>query len=69
MATPKIPEKMRAAQVVDVSSTFSFRLLSLTTTQYNKPYKIQEIPTPTELAPNDLLIRVAVASLCHTDCT
>lgn len=35
--------------------------------QFNKPYKLSTIPVPTDLAPNDLLIRVAVASLCHTD--
>ncbi|KAF2676683.1 GroES-like protein [Lentithecium fluviatile CBS 122367] len=51
MSTPNIPKQMRAAQVVE----------------FNKPYEVREVPTPTELAPNDLLIRVAVASLCHTD--
>jgi propanol-preferring alcohol dehydrogenase len=35
--------------------------------QFNKPYDIGQTPTPTDLAPNDLLIKVAVASLCHTD--
>ena len=35
----------------------------------NKPYKIHSIPTPSpeSLGPNDLLVKVAVASLCHTD--
>jgi propanol-preferring alcohol dehydrogenase len=35
--------------------------------QFDNPYKVQDVLTPTDLAPNDLLIRVAVASLCHTD--
>ncbi|KAH3916278.1 hypothetical protein HBH56_071090 [Parastagonospora nodorum] len=51
MASQKIPEKMQAAQVVE----------------FNKPYSIHQVPVPTELAPNDLIIKVAVASLCHTD--
>lgn len=36
-------------------------------TQYNKPYKIHEIPVPKALGPTDLLVKIAVASLCHTD--
>ncbi|KAH7402138.1 chaperonin 10-like protein [Phaeosphaeria sp. MPI-PUGE-AT-0046c] len=51
MASPTIPSKMRAAQIV----------------KFNAPYSITTIPTPSELSPNDLLIHVAVASLCHTD--
>ncbi|KAL5395473.1 hypothetical protein PMIN06_004195 [Paraphaeosphaeria minitans] len=35
--------------------------------EFDKPYKINTVPVPTNLAPEDLLIRVAVASLCHTD--
>lgn len=35
--------------------------------QYNKPYSINDVPVPKELAPPDLLIKVAVASNCHTD--
>ncbi|KAF2108994.1 chaperonin 10-like protein [Lophiotrema nucula] len=50
-AAPDIPDKMLAAQVVE----------------FHKPYKVQEVPVPKDLAPNDLLIKVAVASLCHTD--
>lgn len=46
-----IPKEMLAAQVVE----------------FNKPYKVHKIPVPSELAPHDLLIKVAVASLCHTD--
>ncbi|KAF2645486.1 GroES-like protein [Massarina eburnea CBS 473.64] len=51
MSSPNIPEQMLAAQVVE----------------FNKPYKVHKVPVPTDLGPNDLLIRVAVASLCHTD--
>lgn len=46
-----IPEEMLAAQV----------------TEFNKPYKVHKVPVPSELGPHDLLIKVAVASLCHTD--
>ena len=35
--------------------------------QYNKPYKIHSIPTPSSLGPNDVLIKVACASICHTE--
>lgn len=53
MAPPKIPKEMRAIQVVE----------------YGKPYKINTVPVPdpTKLGPHDLLIKVAVASYCHTD--
>lgn len=48
---PSIPKEMKAIQVVE----------------YNKPYKINTIPVPSDLAPTDLLVKVAVASNCHTD--
>ncbi|KAF2769228.1 GroES-like protein [Teratosphaeria nubilosa] len=49
---PDIPKTMRAIQV----------------TEFNKPYKINDsVPVPSALAPQDLLIKVAVASNCHTD--
>ncbi|KAK4500088.1 hypothetical protein PRZ48_008274 [Zasmidium cellare] len=53
MSTPQIPKEMRAIQVVE----------------FNKPYKINTVPVPqpNELAPLDLLVKVAVASNCHTD--
>lgn len=37
--------------------------------EFNKPYKINtvSVPDPTKLGPHDLLIKVAVASYCHTD--
>ncbi|KAI9880651.1 MAG: hypothetical protein M1830_001655 [Pleopsidium flavum] len=34
---------------------------------YGKPYKIHEVPSPSKLEEYDLLVKVAVASLCHTD--
>ncbi|KAJ4301132.1 hypothetical protein N0V90_003222 [Kalmusia sp. IMI 367209] len=51
MASIKIPDSMQAAQVVE----------------FDEPYKINTVPVSNSLAPSDLLIRVAVASLCHTD--
>ncbi|KAK7756003.1 hypothetical protein SLS62_001946 [Diatrype stigma] len=42
---------MRAAQVV----------------AFHEPYQIREVPVPSELQPHDVLIKVAVASHCHTD--
>ncbi|KAI1625585.1 alcohol dehydrogenase [Exophiala viscosa] len=55
MADPAldIPSEMLAVQVV----------------RYNKPLAIHKIPTPSvsKLGPYDLLLRTAVASLCHTD--
>ncbi|KAH7364196.1 chaperonin 10-like protein [Rhexocercosporidium sp. MPI-PUGE-AT-0058] len=48
----QIPEKMLAAQVVESK----------------KPYKIHEVPTPgKDLNEHDMLVKVAVGSLCHTD--
>jgi propanol-preferring alcohol dehydrogenase len=46
-----IPKEMLAAQVIE----------------FNKPYKVHKVPVPSDLGPHDLLIKVAVASLCHTD--
>lgn len=51
MAVEGIPEKMLAAQVIE----------------FNKPYKIHTVPTPISLSEHDLLLKVKVASLCHTD--
>ncbi|KAF7937799.1 uncharacterized protein EAE97_007595 [Botrytis byssoidea] len=52
MAFEGVPEKMLAAQVVE----------------FNQPYKIHSIPTPRgPLHEHDILVRVAAASLCHTD--
>lgn len=48
---PSIPKEMKAIQVVE----------------FNKPYKINTIPVPSDLGPHDLLVKVAVASNCHTD--
>lgn len=38
--------------------------------EYGKPYKINTVPVPdtgTALGPHDLVLKVAVASYCHTD--
>ncbi|KXH48638.1 alcohol dehydrogenase GroES-like domain-containing protein [Colletotrichum nymphaeae SA-01] len=53
MATSEIPKTMKAIRV----------------TSFNNPYEIQTIPvpSPTSLAPHDLLVKIAVASYCHTD--
>ncbi|KAI9840657.1 MAG: hypothetical protein M1837_001381 [Sclerophora amabilis] len=51
MATDSLPESMLACQLV----------------KFNEPYKIQQVPTPSSLGEHDLLLKVAVASLCHTD--
>jgi len=51
MTTPSVPRTMRAIQVVE----------------FNKPYQINTIPVPSDLGPHDLLVKVAVASNCHTD--
>jgi propanol-preferring alcohol dehydrogenase len=36
-------------------------------TEYHKPYCINTIPVPSSLGPHDLLVKIAVASNCHTD--
>ncbi|KKY16792.1 putative zinc binding [Diplodia seriata] len=52
MSADAIPDSMLACQVVE----------------FNKPYKIHRIPVPKHsLGPHDLLVKIAVASLCHTD--
>ncbi|KAF2395749.1 alcohol dehydrogenase, partial [Trichodelitschia bisporula] len=35
--------------------------------QYGKPYEVHRVPTPRTLADHDILIKVAVASYCHSD--
>jgi len=46
-----IPDEMIAVQVVE----------------FHKPHQINTIPTPKELGDYDVLLKTAVASLCHTD--
>jgi alcohol dehydrogenase, propanol-preferring len=48
---PNIPTEMRAVQVV----------------KFNAPYALNKVPVPSQLDPYDLLVKVAVASYCHTD--
>lgn len=37
--------------------------------EFNKPYQINSVPVPdpSSLGPHDLLVKIAVASYCHTD--
>ncbi|KAI8247516.1 Alcohol dehydrogenase 4 [Colletotrichum sp. SAR 10_77] len=51
MAAATLPETMKAVQVV----------------AYNAPYELTSIPVPSALEPHDILVKVAVASYCHTD--
>ncbi|KAF2212525.1 hypothetical protein CERZMDRAFT_40671 [Cercospora zeae-maydis SCOH1-5] len=51
MSLHRIPERMKAIQVVE----------------YKKPYEIRDVDVPSDLQEHDLLIKVAVASNCHTD--
>ncbi|KAI3327996.1 GroES-like protein [Xylariaceae sp. AK1471] len=39
---------------------------ALQITEFNAPYELRTIPVP-KLGPHDLLVKVAVASYCHTD--
>ncbi|TKA67971.1 hypothetical protein B0A55_09658 [Friedmanniomyces simplex] len=51
MAPPDLPAKMKAIQV----------------TTYKQPYEIRDVDLPSDLQSTDLLVKVAVASNCHTD--
>ena len=70
MAIEGIPNTMLAAQVVQVLPPLDPSLtnpLTESDNKFNEPYKIHSVPTPSSLSAHDLLLRVAVASLCHTD--
>ncbi|KAL0262495.1 hypothetical protein SLS55_001463 [Diplodia seriata] len=71
MSADAIPDSMLACQVVEVHPSPGPKPPAtpiLTTLQFNKPYKIHRIPVPKHsLGPHDLLVKIAVASLCHTD--
>lgn len=68
MAIEGVSDTMLAAQVVEVlvscSRVFSKAESNRSTTT---PTESTNIPTPTRLSPHDLLLKVEVASLCHTD--
>lgn len=51
MAIEGVPSEMTAVQVI----------------KFGEPYKIQKVPTPTSLKEHEILVKTAVASLCHTD--
>lgn len=42
-------------------------MLAVQVMEFGKPYKIHKIPTPTSLKDHEILLKTAVASLCHTD--
>jgi propanol-preferring alcohol dehydrogenase len=76
VAISNLPEVMQAAILVEVRcqlisfpSTSLFTLAKLLYVQFNKPWSLQQIPVPplSSLGPHDILIKVAVASFCHTD--
>lgn len=49
--TDQIPKTMRAAVVKD----------------FNKGYEVRDVQVPTDLGPNDILVKIAAAGYCHTD--
>jgi len=51
MGLKDIPQEMKAIQVVE----------------FDKPYEINTVPVPKDLAPEDILVKIGVASNCHTD--
>jgi alcohol dehydrogenase, propanol-preferring len=51
MAIEGVPKEMTAVQVME----------------FNKPLKIHKIATPSQLGDHEILLKTAVASLCHTD--
>jgi alcohol dehydrogenase, propanol-preferring len=64
MSSLGIPSEMLAVEVVEIPSSPSSILIML---YFNKPYKVHKIPTPKSLRPNEILLKTAIASLCHTD--
>ncbi|KAL2785342.1 NAD(P)-binding protein [Aspergillus keveii] len=46
-----VPSRMQACQLLE----------------YNQPYELHDVPTPTISDPYAILVRVAAASFCHTD--
>ncbi|KAK8074434.1 chaperonin 10-like protein [Apiospora hydei] len=52
---PSVPDQMQAVQVI----------------KHHEPYELRTVPVPSsaedDLGPNDLLVKVAAASYCHTD--
>ncbi|OCT44475.1 Alcohol dehydrogenase 3, mitochondrial [Cladophialophora carrionii] len=42
-------------------------MLACQVVEFHKDYVIHQVPIPAELGPHDLLLKVAAASLCHTD--
>ncbi|PQE03441.1 alcohol dehydrogenase protein [Rutstroemia sp. NJR-2017a BBW] len=70
MATQASPDARSGGQVSEASEIDEIpdTMLAVQVVEFNKPYLIQRIPTPSlPLSPHDLLIKIATASLCHTD--
>ena len=42
-------------------------MLAAQLVEFKEAYRIHTIPTPSKLGSHDLLLKVAVASYCHTD--
>ncbi|KAI0016685.1 GroES-like protein [Xylariomycetidae sp. FL0641] len=51
MSGPQLPKTMKAARIVD----------------FNKGYEVVDMPVPTDLGPNDILVQIKAAGYCHTD--
>lgn len=77
-SSPKIPETMRAAQISEcqlparsfpLPHSFPNNSTDPARLPVNKPYEVNTVPVPcpSSLHPHDLLVRIGVASLCHTD--
>ncbi|KAI1364938.1 GroES-like protein [Xylaria arbuscula] len=52
--------------MVTSTKTLPLEMRALQVTQFNAPYELRKVAVPTP-GPHDLLIRIAVASYCHTD--
>ncbi|KAI0182083.1 GroES-like protein [Hypoxylon sp. FL1284] len=49
-----------------MAATIPDKMQAVQVTAFNKPYEIRTVPVPA-VGPHDLLVKVAVASYCHTD--
>ncbi|KAB5529035.1 chaperonin 10-like protein [Coniochaeta sp. 2T2.1] len=49
------------------STTIPAKMKAVRLTEYNKPYVVTTTSVPTDIGPHDMLVKVAVASYCHTE--
>jgi len=49
------------------ASSLPHTMLACQVVKFNEPYVVHEVPVPQTLEPYELLLKVAAASLCHTD--